>query len=91
MANNWYAAKSAGDSQGLVIEEDTGRSVAVAYDVKDTPLLAAAPELLAALIDMVALAEHKVLGRADNWDGSTQGQLTAAIRGARAAIAKVQP
>jgi hypothetical protein len=41
----WYAAKT-GNHQGLVIEEGTGRNVAVAYDKKDTPLLAAAPALL---------------------------------------------
>ncbi len=50
----WYAKRSAGPGQGLVIEEETGRNVAVSYDEKDTPLLAAAPELLAALRDILA-------------------------------------
>ena len=45
---NWYTGKVSG-GQGIVIEEGTGRNVAVAYDEKDTPLLAAAPELLKAL------------------------------------------
>ena len=45
----WYAKKSASSGQGIVIDEQTGQSVAVAYDTKDTALLAAAPELLAAL------------------------------------------
>lgn len=45
----WYAAKSAGRGQGLVIDEDTGRNVAVVYDEKDTKLLAAAPRLLEVL------------------------------------------
>jgi hypothetical protein len=45
----WYAKNSASSGQGIVIDEQTGRSVAVAYDEKDTALLAAAPELLAAL------------------------------------------
>jgi hypothetical protein len=35
--------------QGLIIEEQTGRTVAVSYDGKDAPLLAAAPEMLATL------------------------------------------
>lgn len=43
---NWYASKSAGDHQGLVIEEGTGRTVAVAYDKEDTASLAAAPAML---------------------------------------------
>lgn len=46
---NWYAKKSAGGGQGLVIDEETGRNVAVAYDEKDTALLAAGPKLLEAL------------------------------------------
>jgi hypothetical protein len=45
---NWYAKNGSG-GQGIVIDEDTGRSVAVAYDVKDAPLLAAAPEMAEAL------------------------------------------
>lgn len=44
---NWYATKAG--AQGLIIEEDTGRNVAVAYDAKDASLLAAAPTMLAAL------------------------------------------
>jgi hypothetical protein len=44
----WYEAKT-GNHQGLVVEETTGRDVAVAYDKADAALIAAAPELLAAL------------------------------------------
>ncbi len=44
----WYAKKGSG-GQGIVIDEKTGRNVAVAYDKKDSELLAAAPELLEAL------------------------------------------
>lgn len=43
----WYAAKAGNDHQGLVIEEGTGRNIAVTYDVKDAPLVAAAPEMAA--------------------------------------------
>lgn len=45
---NWYAKKWSG-GQGIVIDEDTGRNVAIAYDEKDTALLAAAPEMAEAL------------------------------------------
>lgn len=50
---NYYARKSSG-GQGIICDEDTGRTVAVVYDDKDTALFAAAPALLAALIDMEA-------------------------------------
>ena len=46
-----YATKCSG-GQGMVIEDGTGRTVAVVYDNKDTALFAAAPALLAALVDM---------------------------------------
>ena len=48
-----YPTKGSG-GQGIVIEEDTGRTVAVVYDDKGTALFAAAPALLAALVDMEA-------------------------------------
>lgn len=48
-----YASKGSG-SQGIVIEEGSGRTVAVVYDDKETALFAAAPALLAALVDMEA-------------------------------------
>ncbi len=44
----WYQANTSG-GQGLVIEECTGRNVAVTYDAADALLVAAAPALLAAL------------------------------------------
>jgi hypothetical protein len=55
---SWYAKKRSGTGQGLVIEENTGRTVAVAYDDKDAPLLAAAPDLLAALEDALESLLH---------------------------------
>lgn len=45
---SWYAKPSSG-GQGLIISEADGRNVAVAYDEKDGPLLAAAPEMRKAL------------------------------------------
>ena len=45
---NWYSKNDTyGHSQ--IADEDTGRTVAVAYDEKDGDLLASAPTLLAAL------------------------------------------
>ena len=48
--HRWYSSKSAGDHQGLVSEEDTGRTVAFTQDIKDRFLVAAAPEMQEALI-----------------------------------------
>jgi len=45
----WYAKdlNNVAD-QGLIIDEATGKNIAVAYDKKDMALIAAAPELLGA-------------------------------------------
>lgn len=51
LRQRWYATKTGNDAhpQALIIDEETGRNVAVVYDNKDMFLLAAAPELLEAL------------------------------------------
>lgn len=46
--STWHSARTSGD-QGLVIEEETGANIAVTYEAKHAPLVAAAPEMLAAL------------------------------------------
>lgn len=40
----WYADKGSG-GQGLVIQEGSGRTIALAYDEKNAPVIAAAPDL----------------------------------------------
>ena len=46
----WYAVETRNlHYQGLVIEEGTGRNIAVSYEGKDAILLAAAPDMLEAL------------------------------------------
>ena len=45
---SWNVSRGCG-GQGLVICEESGRTVAVAYDEADAPVLAASPKLLAAL------------------------------------------
>lgn len=74
---SWYAKKSAGHGQGLVISEGDGRNVAVAYDVEDTPLLAAAPDLLTALV-----------GVSEYWEGKPGGMPSELWVKIRHAIAK---
>jgi hypothetical protein len=48
MKTTYYHKTTSGD-QGSVIDEQTGRTVAIVYDAKDAPLLAAAPALRDAL------------------------------------------
>ncbi len=50
--NNWYVA-STGNHQGLIVEENTGKNIAVSYEKDNANLLAAAPELLEALQNCV--------------------------------------
>ena len=45
----WYCSTNKSGEQAIIIDEDNGRTIAVAYDAGDGPLLAAAPEMLALL------------------------------------------
>ena len=45
---NWYCKQNT-TGQAIIADEDSGRTVAVAYDGTDGPLLAASPRLLDAL------------------------------------------
>jgi len=45
----WYAVNSAGDHQGLVISETTGKTIALTYDPKDKTIVSKAPEMFEAL------------------------------------------
>lgn len=46
---SWYKARMSGNGQGLVVDADTGRNVAVTYDEQYAALVAAAPDLRAAV------------------------------------------
>ena len=60
-AKSWHAG-STGNHQGIVIDEETGRTVAVTHDAKDGPLVAAAPELLDALRALCDFANAALSG-----------------------------
>lgn len=92
----WYVGKT-GNHQGLVIEERTGRQVAVSYDKQDGPLLAAAPELVAALREteaaLTVAQSYWHAGRAGRDPDLAKVELQswhAAINHARAALAKAE-
>jgi hypothetical protein len=52
----WYVSTT-GNHQGLIIDETTGANIAVSYDAKHAPLIAAAPDLLAVCQELVTQEE----------------------------------
>lgn len=70
MKNAWYTKTKQDDLQGLICEEGTGRNVAVSYDSKDAALIAAAPEMLAALEKLLTLYDKKVMTPVDVYPSS---------------------
>jgi len=47
--NKWYTTTKLDDAQGLIIDETTGKNIAVSYDPKHAQLIASAPVMLEAL------------------------------------------
>ena len=65
----WYAANMGNDFQGLVVEEQTGKNIAVAYDKRDVHILAAAPAMYEALSELVKYLREEVADEAlDTWE-----------------------
>jgi hypothetical protein len=67
--------KALSSGQGIIADEETGRTVAVVYDSKDGDILAAAPDMLAALEELVEVGRvvlspvhdsGAVIGRTDH-------------------------
>lgn len=77
-ASGWYAARGSG-GQGIVIEEGTGRNVAVTYEEKDAPLAAAAPEMAELLTKVLQSLDDE--GSVDVTEISAIRALLAKIRG----------
>ena len=75
MNAGWYARGSS-SGQGLIAEEGTGRTVAVAYAERDAPLIAAAPRLQMAVRE--ALDELDSSGDFTNWE-RCKAELRAAL------------
>lgn len=49
---NWYQAKTS-NGQGLIVEEKTGRNVAVTYDEKDAPRIVEAVNNFDAMLELI--------------------------------------
>lgn len=77
-ANGWYAARGSG-GQGIVIEEGTGRNVAVTYEEKDAPLAAAAPDMAELLTKVLQSLDDE--GSVDVTEISAVRALLAKIKG----------
>lgn len=56
---SWYSGNTSGD-QALVICEATGKNIAVCYSKEDAPLVSAAPDLLKALKDLLAVVSVRI-------------------------------
>jgi hypothetical protein len=89
----WYGRATDGTGQGVIYDEETGVAVAVAFNSKDTLLIAAAPGLLEACEAFVRHIETmpddtekgRILGLALN---NRAGDMIRAGEMIRAAIAK---
>jgi hypothetical protein len=64
----WYTGRIYQDdahTQGLIIDEKTGENIAVTYDAKNAPIIAAAPEMLIVLQDAkTCFTGHNLLNTA---------------------------
>lgn len=82
----WIAAKTPG--QGLIISESTGDNVAVTYDSKDRNIVAAAPDMYEALVELLQSAEYIYRVHLEEISGGFK--LAQDIRRAQAAIYKAE-
>jgi len=78
--------KPGSGGQGLIISEADGRNVAVAYDAEDSPLIAAAPALLAACEAAIDVFDEPDIMDIDEW----MEMKKRAVAMLRAAIAKAK-
>ena len=84
----WYAAKT-GNHQGLIIDENTGKNIAVTYDKEDAEFIASAPDLLTAAKAVIWKLNHN--GDPNHNPGPVKiSRLDATIRDLEAAIAKAE-
>ena len=83
---NWYATETSG-GQGLVIEEGTGRNIAVTYEAHDARAVAEVPAMVEALrksYDWLIAAEAD---EPEDWDNP---ELRADIENIAAILARIE-
>lgn len=82
--NKWYTPTKYDALQGLVIDESTGANIAVTYDPKDAQKIAALPELVEALRNLLDDVEYARQYIEPGLIGARQ------VRAARAALALLE-
>lgn len=53
----WYVGSHKDSLQGLVIDEETGKNIAVSYETSDASVIATAPELVKFAQDIIRYLE----------------------------------
>ena len=81
----WYAANMGNDYQGLVIDEKTGANIAVTYDKRHAPFVAAAPAMYAESKTLCSLVRAFM-----NDNRLYDGQLIQAIHNLETALAQAE-
>lgn len=81
---NWYTIVHTSHVQDLIVEEGTGKSIAVAYDKDDAPLVAASPKLLKVCRELLEVQEGLKGKKTCKCD-----RLSKAFKLARAAVQEV--
>jgi hypothetical protein len=84
----WHSSKAGNDTQGLIYGDD-GKNVAVSYEAKDAPLIAAAPDLYWAA--RCALADLEGIMPEFEPSGDREHPAWQTIKELRSVIAKVTP
>jgi len=65
MNNKWYVAKT-GNHQRLIVDENTGESIAVVYEKENADVVAAAPDLLEAAECALSVLNMSIANRIDH-------------------------
>jgi hypothetical protein len=84
-----WIGKATGAGQGLIYAEKDGRNVAVAYHARDTDLIAAAPDMLEALKNILPHLDEYIKWHHE-FDGGCSVEIEDGTDIIRAAIAKAE-
>jgi hypothetical protein len=82
----WYATKSAGNHQGIVADEQTGKTIAITYEVEHAAYIVQAVNAHADLVAVCQLLMKAEPMQAGERNGCIMGTISQAIDKARAAL-----